>query len=354
MAWNDVTAEGVEQAIAEFDRLGQKEFLSNYRYGKAHRYFLVRDGQQYDSKAIVGAAHGYDRPDEGPLRAKTFSGGDATVRRHLRKLGFQVERLDDGFWTDTALILVLNLYLAQGRVAPSNDDVKELSEFLSDFSDSSEDARLRVARSISMKLGNFAAIDPHYEGRGLRSFTRRDQQIWDTYAADEDRLAAAVEAIRDGQGPPDSGEPASTEPTVEVVPIEEQHVETFSVTSTGKQSTAHRSEQTLVHAFRDHQESQGHTIERHKYGPSGSPSALYCDLVDLTAGVLYEAKSDVKRTSVRMAIGQLLDYRRFEPGDMQLAILLPRKPTQDIIDLILSVPATVVWRTAEGFEHHHP
>src|SRR5262249_21254342 len=44
----------------------------------------------YDSKAILGVAHGFAVPDEGPLRASDFSGGEATVKRRLEDLGFEV------------------------------------------------------------------------------------------------------------------------------------------------------------------------------------------------------------------------------------------------------------------------
>ena len=86
----------------------------------------------------------------------------------------------------------------------------------------------------------------------------------------------------------------------------------------------------------------------------GAIPALVCDLVDETDRVLYEAKGDVRRTSVRMAIGQLLDYRRFEPASTSLAILLPRQPAKDLIELIGSVHASVVWRTIKGFENSQP
>jgi len=45
----------------------------------------------YDSKAIVGVAHGYSGGDRLPLVAKKFNGGDATVAQALRGLGFQVQ-----------------------------------------------------------------------------------------------------------------------------------------------------------------------------------------------------------------------------------------------------------------------
>ena len=104
----------------------------------------------------------------------------------------------------------------------------------------------------------------------------------------------------------------------------------------------------------DHLNGLGHQVTRHRYPLYGSGPGLVCDLVDETDLVLYEAKGDVRRSSVRMAIGQLLDYRRFEPPSMSLAILLPREPAQDIIDLVHSVPASAVWRTKDGFESIQP
>jgi hypothetical protein len=51
------------QALDEFDRLGRAGFLAKYRFGPARRYFLAHEGQLYDSKAIVGAAHAREFPD---------------------------------------------------------------------------------------------------------------------------------------------------------------------------------------------------------------------------------------------------------------------------------------------------
>jgi putative restriction endonuclease len=78
-------------AMAEFDRVGRKQFLEKYGFKPSRSYWLVHEGRRYDSKAIVGAAHGYARPDLGPLSAADFSGGFATVQRKLENLGFNVE-----------------------------------------------------------------------------------------------------------------------------------------------------------------------------------------------------------------------------------------------------------------------
>jgi predicted RNA-binding protein with PUA-like domain len=106
MALGNLTSrEAVLQAISEFDWLGRDAFLEKYGFGRAREYFLMVNGQQYDSKAIVGAAHGYQFPEDGALAADAFSGGDATVRRKLAELGFTVEpgsskaeRFTDGYW----------------------------------------------------------------------------------------------------------------------------------------------------------------------------------------------------------------------------------------------------------------
>lgn len=85
----------IQAAMAEFDRVGRAYFLEKYGFGKSREYML-RDpatGKLYDSKAIVGAAYGYAFPDEGPLSATVFSGGEATVERLLTDLGFQVVRV---------------------------------------------------------------------------------------------------------------------------------------------------------------------------------------------------------------------------------------------------------------------
>jgi 5-methylcytosine-specific restriction protein A len=90
VALNDITRDAVLQGIDEYDRLGQDGLLGRYGFDRARQYLLVHDGKRYDSKAIVGAAHGF-LPGEQPLTAGEFSGGEATVGRLLRRLGFTVQ-----------------------------------------------------------------------------------------------------------------------------------------------------------------------------------------------------------------------------------------------------------------------
>jgi len=91
MSLTDLTSvRAVEQAVEEFDRLGREAFLVKYGFGRSREYFLERNGKLYDSKAIAGAAHGFQFPSLGPLASADFSGGDATVRVKFESLGFTV------------------------------------------------------------------------------------------------------------------------------------------------------------------------------------------------------------------------------------------------------------------------
>ena len=358
MALSDVTAEGVERAMVEFDRLGREAFLGQSSFEQARGYFLIRGGRRYDSRAIVGVAHGYDRPDLGPLRSQDFSGGDATVARLLESLGFDVERPSrNPTWTEEELILALDLYLRSGLLDDADPAAVDLSRDLNALTIHSErpDAvRFRNPNGVALKLANFAAIDPNYRGRGMTRGGKRDTEVWDRYASDEDTLVEAAAAIREGREQPAVRSAEPTRPHLIESDVEAQHVERFQVSVPDQVIEAARREQTLVLAYRDHLESLGHRVTRHLYPLHGSGSPLACDLVDETDHVLYEAKGDVRRTSVRMAIGQLLDYRRFESTPMSLAVLLPREPVQDLIALIHSVPASAVWRTKDGFDSAQP
>jgi hypothetical protein len=92
MSLKDITeSKAVQQAIDEYDEIGRDAFLEKYGFGYSKSYWLIHNGRTYDSKAIIGAAHGYQHPDEGPLKANSFSGGLSTVARKLRSLGFHMQ-----------------------------------------------------------------------------------------------------------------------------------------------------------------------------------------------------------------------------------------------------------------------
>ena len=102
----------VQAALNEFASLGREAFLERYGYGKS-RDFLVRDpatGEMCDSKAIVGAAYGHQFPEEGPLKAEDFSGGEATVVPKLQSLGFEVVRIGEDWSAEEVEATVVSYF----------------------------------------------------------------------------------------------------------------------------------------------------------------------------------------------------------------------------------------------------
>ena len=66
-----------------------------YGFGPSREYEVLHNGQRYDSKAVLGAAHGHQHGDPGPLRSDDFSGGAPTIRK-LEELGFNVVPVEGG------------------------------------------------------------------------------------------------------------------------------------------------------------------------------------------------------------------------------------------------------------------
>lgn len=211
MALSDLTAEGVKRAVHEFDRLGRETFLAQYGFWQAWGYFLVHGGHRYDSKAVVGVAHRYDRPDLGPLQSQDFSGGRDTVAPLLESLGFEVETVPrNPSWAERELILALDLYLRSGPLDDKEQGVTDLSRDLNALTVHAErpkEARFHNPTGVALKLADFAALDPNYPGRGLRRGRRRDSVVWDRYALDEDLLAETAKAIREGRERPAARDP---------------------------------------------------------------------------------------------------------------------------------------------------
>ena len=90
------SSDAVERALAEFDELGRDAFLAKYRFGRAKRWYVERDGRLYDSKAIAGVAIGYQHPERGPMWNNEFSGGERSVKAKLEALGFTVVDRPEG------------------------------------------------------------------------------------------------------------------------------------------------------------------------------------------------------------------------------------------------------------------
>lgn len=203
MALIDVSdPEAVRKALREYDRAGQSNFLKKYGFGRARGWLLVDQGREYDAKAILGAAHGFQFPTVGPLTSADFHGGEATARR-LRTLGFIVTEppSSNPKWSRDELILALDLYMRHRPKLPADGhpEVVALSGLLNVLTREIKPhgaTTFRNANGVAMKLQNFRRLDPEQSGKGLSAGSKDEKEVWTLFADHQDRLRATASALR--------------------------------------------------------------------------------------------------------------------------------------------------------------
>jgi hypothetical protein len=100
--------------------------------------------------------------------------------------------------------------------------------------------------------------------------------------------------------------------------------------------------------FAEHLRKNGDEIVSKRISIPGEPRSLRCDLYNASRDHLVEAKANTTRDSVRMALGQLADYGRFMPS-AERAVLLPERPSEDLLALLKKHDVSAIWVTARGF-----
>jgi hypothetical protein len=224
-----------------------------------------------------------------------------------------------------------------------------------------------------MKAGNAAILNHTVDGRALRVFQGARGTV--TYEGEfeiddaEPYQRADAPETEDGPlrevfvfrlRPKDVEPPESTSRLTKVligprrrdIPIERQETEKAYVNPSREPFESERREQKLVLALEAHLVALGHTVNRQRFLPRGEARPIITDLFDATTGTLVEAKGSVERNAVRMAIGQLCDYRRFFGGDelSYVAALFPREPRKDLCDLLAGQDIVVIFPARKGFE----
>jgi hypothetical protein len=216
-----------------------------------------------------------------------------------------------------------------------------------------------------MKSGNKSILEHERDGRALRVFTGArgtvryegqfeldSQRPWyTTDAPDTDGVetrSVIVFRMRPKDVPPrppkSKLDAVAGTPGVAEVPVEEQWTEKTFVNPSREPFETERREQKLVKAYEQYLESQGHDVCRLKIVPPGEAKPLFTDLFDKTSRTLVEAKGTVERGAIRMAIGQLADYKRFvDGGANEHAVLVPSKPRADLLQLLEAEGVTTIW-----------
>jgi hypothetical protein len=223
-----------------------------------------------------------------------------------------------------------------------------------------------------MKSGNAAIFKHAEEGRALRVFegARGVVTYVDEFVLDEEEPFYRTDAPETGDGPlrevivfrlrPKTIEPRQPTsklaavlagPPSQEVPIEQQQTERAFVAPSHEPYEAERREQRLVLDLEAHLRRLGHQVARQRIIPEAEARPLFTDLYDATTGTLVEAKGTVERGAIRMAIGQLADYKRFiaDGKPKHLAVLLPKAPRPDLIELLSSQGIELIYPLGDSF-----
>ncbi len=262
-------------------------------------------------------------------------------------------RLD---WTREEVILAMDFYIRagglHGRSIPGqgSPEVMELSGLLrrmGAYPPERQGERYRNPNGVYLKLMNLRAVEAGGV-HGMPARSQMDEAVWQDYIDRLPELHAEATRIRELVEDGDI-EPAATAPVVSDVDIEQRHTETFTVNPSGATRQAFRAEQKLVLEYRDYLAAKGILARRKKYVPAGEIRPIYCDVWIEDRHALIEAKNSDDRDALRQAIGQLYDYRRFHESPVNLAVLLPYKPSGDRKELLDSVSIYAVWPHRPGF-----
>lgn len=169
---------------------------------------------------------------------------------------------------------------------------------------------------------------------------------------DEDALPpATVDHIVDLPASPKPSAPAAKKTGAKDKKTEKHSTSSTVANIIGGEREVVRREGQLVTAFEEFLAAAGHQFKSFQITVEGEKGALVPDLYDVTDNVLYEAKGNATRNAVRLAIGQLLDYRRHleVPDGLRLAVLLPEPPSDDVRKLLATEDIALVIQTEEGF-----
>jgi 5-methylcytosine-specific restriction protein A len=220
MSLADLTKGAVEAALAEYDTLGRDAFLTKYGFADAKRYWIDWQGKQYPSKAIAGVAHKHVDGQQ-LLPSASFTGGEGSVVRKLRQLGFVIAGAErNPAWNRDELILALDLYMTNPASPPgkTSSEVAALSALLNKMhrlSGTSAAPTLRNANGVYLKMMNLRSLDPKFTAQGkvgMQSGGALEKVVWADYAGQREKLAADAAAIREAVGRADEARVATLPP----------------------------------------------------------------------------------------------------------------------------------------------
>ncbi len=239
-------------------------------------------------------------------------------------------------WSLDEYVVVADLYLRRGRSSGIADpEVVELAKLTG-----------RTPSSISRRLGNFDGTAR--PGNGLKPVSGEALRAFEEMRADRDVRArmtvAATDRLRHRlvHNLADRSAPRLVDP--------ENHTgDPIEVCTTGQVRRLEQVEWDLVRRYRRWLDPEG-TRLRGIVIPV-EDTLLRVDLYDSQLDLLIEAKADTSRNHLRQAVGQLIDYRRYLSPRPSLAILLPGRPNDDLMQLPHQAGIGLIWEENGGFVH---
>ncbi|MEP5341052.1 MAG: HNH endonuclease [Algibacter sp.] len=99
-------------------------------------------------------------------------------------------------WNRNELILALDLYfrIEYGQMHGRNIDIFELNNLLALMNN--ENGYERSVNSIPLKLANFKRLDHNYSGKGMKSGGKLEQEIWDEFVNNKNKLTQVANGLR--------------------------------------------------------------------------------------------------------------------------------------------------------------
>lgn len=259
-------------------------------------------------------------------------------------------------WTREEIILAMDFYVTCGAIdggpipGQHSDQIARLSALLKKLSAYPPEVQgptYRNTDGVYLKLMNLRAVQTG-GAHGMNRISQTDTAVWRDYIDNLGALHAEATTIRQRLEEGVLAPASTTTPTVEDVPIEDRHTERFMQTPSGEPREAERAEAALVHRYQAHLAAKGIAVSRKKYR-AGQVRPMFCDLWIQDRHALIEAKNSDSREALRMAIGQLYDYRRFHEPPVRLAVLLSHQPSPDGLALLQSAGIEAIWLHGAGF-----
>ncbi|WP_151083873.1 hypothetical protein [Nocardioides cynanchi] len=161
------------------------------------------------------------------------------------------------------------------------------------------------------------------------------------------RLSPLGDVLKD---PIDDADPDTAIP--EELPVEANNVDKYAAQRPDEPREAVRREAQLVGRYTEWLNAQGQATVRHRV-PIPGGGYLFTDVFNKATEELVEAKASAARSYVRAALGQVLDYARFLDHEAK-AVLLPVRPSADLIELLTSHECAVIWEEGKTYLRRDP